>query len=88
MEPTPTEGPIDLGTWVLDHGLPLLPAKLDVDETIATARWAGEEYGAVLFVSRYIDEEQAEFAIDTDVRAPCGSTPASTSSSDTATPIG
>jgi hypothetical protein len=45
------DDPVDLGALVLDHGLPPLPPELGIDETVAIARWSGEEDGAVLFVS-------------------------------------
>ncbi len=52
------DDPVDLGAWVLDHGLPPLPPELGIDETVAIARLSGEEDGAVLFVSWYSDVER------------------------------
>jgi hypothetical protein len=40
----------DWSTWVLDHGLPDLPAALDVGESVPVARWVGERFAAVLHV--------------------------------------
>jgi hypothetical protein len=68
MRPLLPDHPIDLGAWVLDHGLPALPPELDTDEAVAIARWSGEEYGAVLYVSSYVDEEEGESGVDTDVQ--------------------
>lgn len=62
------DDPIELGIWVLDHGLLPLPPDLDLDETVAIARWSGDEYGAVLFVSRYVDEDEQDARVDTDVQ--------------------
>ena len=44
MVPTLPEDPLELGSWVLDHGLPSLRRELNVDETIAIAGWVGDEY--------------------------------------------
>jgi hypothetical protein len=44
---------MDIGAWtvrVLEGGLPPLPARLELGQTVPVARWRGERYGAVLFV--------------------------------------
>lgn len=68
MESLPPDDPVELGAWVLEHGLAPLPTVLAEDETVAIARWNGEDWGAVLFVSRHADEEDGENEIDTDVQ--------------------
>jgi hypothetical protein len=41
---------LEWGVWVLDHGLPELPAELVEGQQVPVARWAGAEFGAVLLV--------------------------------------
>jgi hypothetical protein len=57
----------DWSEWVLDHGLPALPAVLGDDEAVPIARWPGARLGGVLHVSRYWDEEDGEGRLDTEV---------------------
>ncbi len=68
MRTPPPDDPVELGIWVLDHGLPPLPLELKIDETVPIARWTGPEYGAVLFVSWYLDDEEGESTVDADVQ--------------------
>jgi hypothetical protein len=53
--------------WVLDHGLLPLPDTLTDDELVPIARWAGARFGAVLYVSRYWDEEDGEDRLDSEI---------------------
>jgi hypothetical protein len=51
------------GAWVLDHGLPGLPAVLGEDDEVPIAYWAGRRFGVVLFRSWWSggdDEDQDE----------------------------
>jgi hypothetical protein len=54
------------GPWVLDHGLPALPAALGEDDEVPIALWAGERFGAVLFRSwdSWVDDDDLGFAGD------------------------
>ena len=68
MQTPPPDDPVELGIWVLDDGLPPLPLELKIGETVPIARWSGQEYGAVLFVSWYLDDEEGESSVDADVQ--------------------
>jgi hypothetical protein len=40
----------DWGLWVLDHGLPELPATVEIGESVPVARWVGPRFASVLHV--------------------------------------
>jgi hypothetical protein len=40
----------DWSLWVLDHGLPVLPDRVEVGQSVPVARWAGPRFGAVMHV--------------------------------------
>ncbi|MEY2426511.1 MAG: hypothetical protein QOI61_2083 [Actinomycetota bacterium] len=46
--------------WVLDHGLPPLPAKLEKGQSVPVARWAGEQWGAVFHLQWNWDEDEPD----------------------------
>ncbi len=54
----------DWALWVLDHGLPELPAQLAVDECVPVSRWLGPDIAAVTTVTRYVDDEGDEWVDD------------------------
>jgi len=63
----------DWSLWVLEHGLPAPPDALDDGEALPIARWVGPRFGAVLHISRYLDDEDSERRIDTEVEVFCRS---------------
>ena len=64
----------DWGAWVLERGLPELPAKLAFGEAVPVARWAGPAFGAVIYITRDEDEGQERWDEDVEpfVRSPGG----------------
>lgn len=68
MPSSPPDDPVELGAWVLDDGLPPLPSELGVDDIVPIARWRGEEVGAVLFASRYFDDDDGEYRGDAEIQ--------------------
>ena len=52
--------------WVLDNGLPELPATVNLGESVPIARWSGPRFGAVLHVSR--DEDESDDYLVTNVQ--------------------
>jgi hypothetical protein len=57
----------DWSEWVLDHGLPPLPAVLGDDDAVPIARWAGPRFGAVLHVTRHWEDEDTPDGVDSEV---------------------
>lgn len=57
--------------WVLVHGLPVLPARVSVGESVPVAYWIGPLYAAVLHVRKVRWERQDEVAAETDVECFC-----------------
>lgn len=43
----------DWSLWTLDHGLPELPDRVEVGDSVPVARWAGPRFGAVLHVVQF-----------------------------------
>jgi hypothetical protein len=57
--------------WVLDNGLPATPEKLGRDEAVPVARWAGERWGAVMYLEWWEadeDDPDDEDFISTEVQ--------------------
>ena len=52
--------------WVLDNGLPELPATVSLGQSVPIARWSDARLGAVLQVSR--DEDEGDDYLDTNVQ--------------------
>lgn len=61
----------DWNYWVLDNGLPDLPARIEVGEIVPIARWAGQRFGAVMHLWWNLpdedDDEDYEPFLDTEV---------------------
>jgi hypothetical protein len=61
----------DWSLWVLDNGLPKLPDRVEVGESVPVARWVGARFAAVLHVQwRWGDSEEDDVLIsETEVFA-------------------
>jgi hypothetical protein len=53
--------------WVLDHGLPDLPATVEVGESVPVARWAGPRFGAVLHVDWSWSEDHEDDSLSSEI---------------------
>ena len=58
--------------WVLDHGLPEVPAsKLRVGESVPVAYWVGPSTAVVLHIRRVLDEDEESPRTETDIDLFC-----------------
>ncbi len=57
--------------WVLENGLPEIPRRLAVGESVPVAYWIGPTTAAVLHVRRVLDEEEKAPYLDADVELFC-----------------
>jgi hypothetical protein len=59
----------DWSFWVLDHGLPPLPHRVNVGESVPVARWAGPRVGAVLHIQWRWSDEHDDDHLTTETQA-------------------
>jgi hypothetical protein len=59
---------VDWSVWVLEHGLPDLPAVLGIGDVIPVARWIGPDLGGVLYVRHLAWGEPTDddYEVETD----------------------
>jgi hypothetical protein len=53
--------------WVLDHGLPELPERVELGQSVPVARWAGRRFGAVLHLQWNWSEDHEDDYLATEV---------------------
>lgn len=56
------------GRWVLDHGLPKLPDRVDVGESVPVARWVGPRFAAVMHIQWMWTEDHADDYLSTETQ--------------------
>lgn len=59
----------DWGPWVLEHGIPVLPAQAAEDESYPVARWIATEWAAVLHLSYRSADGDDPASLETDDQA-------------------
>jgi hypothetical protein len=58
----------DWSFWVLDNGLPPLPARVEVGESVPVARWVGPRFGAVLHIQWMWSDDHVDDSLSTETQ--------------------
>jgi hypothetical protein len=61
----------DWSLWLLDHGLPELPERVELGQSVPVARWAGRRFGAVLHLQWNWSDDHEDDYLATEVELFC-----------------